>query len=85
MREFNYTITDEQGLHARPAGLLMKQAVQYPCKVTIIKEGREMDAKKIFGIMSLAVKKGQEITIRTDGEQEETAINDLQNFAKDNL
>ena len=85
MREINYTITDEKGVHARPAGLLMKQAVQYLCKVTIIKEGRERDAKKIFGIMSLAVKKGQEITIRTDGEQEETAINDLQSFAKDNL
>ena len=42
MKEFNYTITDAQGIHARPAGLLVKMAAGYPCKVTIAKDGREL-------------------------------------------
>mgnify|MGYP000739064551 CR=1 FL=1 len=54
MREFSYVITDAQGIHARPAGQLVKLAAAYPCKVTIAKDGRSVDAKRIMGVMSLA-------------------------------
>ena len=47
MKEFTYTIKDEQGIHARPAGELVKAAAAYPCKVTISKDGKEVDAKRI--------------------------------------
>lgn len=85
MKEFVYTITDPEGIHARPAGLLVKEAAKYPCNVTIAKDGREVDAKRIMGVMSLGVKNGQEITMRTDGDQEEAAAQALLAFLKENL
>lgn len=85
MKEFNYTITDAQGIHARPAGLLVKMAAGFPCKVTIAKDGREVDAKRIMGVMSLGAKQGHEVTIKTEGEQEDEAIVALEAFMKENL
>ena len=58
MKEFKYVIKDEQGIHARPAGLFVKEAAAFPCKVTIEKDGKEADAKRIFAVMGLAVKCG---------------------------
>ncbi|MBQ9633352.1 MAG: HPr family phosphocarrier protein [Lachnospiraceae bacterium] len=85
MKEFKYTITDPEGIHARPAGLFVKAGAAYPCAVTIIKVGQEADAKRILGVMGLGVKQGQEITIRTDGDQEEEACTELEKFFKENL
>lgn len=85
MKEFNYTITDAQGIHARPAGQLVKMAGAYPCKVTIAKDGREVDAKRIMGVMSLGAKQGQVVTIKADGENEDEAITALESFMKENL
>ena len=85
MKEFNYTITDPEGIHARPAGLFVKAAAAYPCSVTIIKDGKEADAKRILGVMGLGVKQGMEITVRTDGEQEAEASEALEAFLKENL
>ena len=80
MKEFTYTIKDEQGIHARPAGELVKAAAAYPCKVTISK-----DAKRILGVMGLGVKCGQEIVLKTDGDQEEEAIAALGKFLEEKL
>ncbi len=85
MKEFNYTIKDEMGIHARPAGLFVKEAAAFPCAVTITKDGKEVDAKRIFGVMGLGVKCGQEITLKTDGEKEEEAMETLSKFLEENL
>ena len=89
MKEFTYTIKDEQGIHARPAGMLVKEAknfaAAYPCKVTISKDGKEVDAKRILGVMGLGVKCGQEIVLKTDGDQEEEAIAALGKFLEEKL
>ena len=85
MKEFQYTITDREGIHARPAGIFVKEAAAFPCKVTIAKGDKEVDAKRIFCVMGLGVKCGEEITIRTDGEQEEEAIAKLSSFLQENL
>ena len=85
MKECKYVIKDEQGIHARPAGLFVKEAAAFPCKVTIEKDGKEADAKRIFAVMGLAVKCGQEITLKTDGENEEEAMNKLSAFLEENL
>ena len=77
MKEFKYVIKDEQGIHARPAGLFVKEAAAFPCKVTIEKDGKEADAKRIFAVIGLEVKCGQEITLKTDGENEEEAMNNF--------
>lgn len=51
MREFHYVIKDAQGIHARPAGLFVKEAAACECKVTIAKDGREVDAKNESSVL----------------------------------
>lgn len=85
MKEFAYTIKDELGIHARPAGLLIKEAAKFPCSITIAKDGKAVDAKRILGVMGLGVKCGQQIVIAADGEQEEEAIATLSKFLEENL
>ena len=51
MKEFKYVIKDEQGIHARPAGMFVKEAAAFSSKVTISKDGKEVDAKRILGVM----------------------------------
>lgn len=80
MKEFRYQIKDQMGFHARPAGMLVKEAVKYPCRVTMEKNGKEVDAKRILGVMGLGVKCGEEILLRCDGEGEEEAMKALAAF-----
>ncbi len=85
MQQFKYIIKDEMGIHARPAGELVKAAASFPCDVKIEKDGRIVDAKRIMGVMSLGVKCGMEITLMTEGEKEEEAIAALSRFLEENL
>ena len=85
MKEFQYTIKDEMGIHARPAGLLVKEAAKFACNVTIEKDGRSVDAKRIMGVMSLGAKCGQNIILRADGDGEEEAVAQLSKFLEENL
>lgn len=85
MKEFTYVITDQAGIHARPAGDFVKAAKVFASSVKIFKNGKAADAKKIFGLMSLGVKQGEEILIQVEGEDEETAAPVLEAFLKENL
>lgn len=85
MKEFSYVITDEQGIHARPAGMFVKEAAACECSVTISKDGKEVDAKRLLAVMGLGVKKDQEIILKADGADEEAAIEKLSTFLKENL
>ena len=85
MKEFTYVITDKERIHARPAGELVKAAKEYQSSVTIIKDEKKADAKKLFGLMGLGVKQGMEITVQIEGEDEETAAAALEAFLKENL
>lgn len=85
MREFRYIVTDPEGIHARPAGELVKIAKGFASDITIAKNGKAMDCKKIFGIMSLAVKKDEEIVFAVEGEDEEAAFEAVTGFVKKNL
>ena len=85
MRTFEYAIIDELGIHARPAGELVKLAKEYTSTVSVIKEGKKADAKKVFGLMGLGVKNGMEITVQIEGEDEDTAAAAVEAFLKENL
>lgn len=85
MLGFKYTITDPEGIHARPAGMLVKQAAGYKSDIKIAKGEKSADAKRIFGVMGLGTKAGEEITVTADGEDEETAVSELEVFFKENL
>lgn len=85
MEMFRYVIKDELGIHARPAGLLVKEASSFPGTVKIAAGGKEVDAKRILGIMSLGVKQGCEVTVTVDGDGEAEMAKKLQKFFQDNL
>lgn len=85
MREFTYRITDKEGIHARPAGELVKTAKEFASSVSVTKDGKTVDAKKLFGLMGLGVKQGMEITVQVDGEDEDAAAAALEAFLKENL
>lgn len=85
MKEFQYIITDAEGIHARPAGELVKAAKEFTCSIQMSKDGRTVDCKKIFGIMSLGVKKGQEVVLTFEGPDEETAYETVKSFMKEKL
>lgn len=85
MKELKYTITDPEGIHARPAGELIKLLKEFESAITIAKDGKSADAKRIFGVMGLAVKQGQEITMTAEGVDEELAIQKIEAFLKENL
>jgi phosphocarrier protein len=85
MREFEYTITDPDGIHARPAGLLIREAQKFQSEITIKKEDASGNAKKIFSVMKLAVKQGDTIKVICEGEDEDEAVQVIEAFVKVNL
>lgn len=85
MRSFNYVITDQEGIHARPAGEFVKAAKGFSSSVKVTKAEKTADAKKIFGLMGLGVKQGEEILVQIEGEDEERAAAALETFLKENL
>jgi phosphocarrier protein len=85
VKELKFVITDELGIHARPAGLLVKEAAKFQADIKIKKGEKEADAKRIFGIMGLAAKKGDEIVLTADGADEADAIAAIEEFLKANL
>lgn len=85
MKEFRYVITDAEGIHARPAGELVKAAKAFECSIKLTKDGKAGDCKKIFGIMSLGVKKDNEVTITFDGADEDAAYEAISRFMQENL
>jgi len=85
MKEFTYTITDPQGIHARPAGLLVKEAKKYASSLTIAKGSKKGDLKKIFTVMALGVKQGETIKVQVEGADEEQAASTVEAFLKENF
>lgn len=85
MKKFNYVITDELGIHARPAGLLVKEAGKFQSDIKILKGGKDADAKRIFGVMGLAVKQNDEVTVTAEGADEAEAVKAMETFFKGNL
>lgn len=85
MKQFEYTITDELGIHARPAGLLVKKAGEFASTVTIDNGQKKADAKKLISLMMLAVKKGQTVKFIIEGADEDKAAAVLETFMKENL
>ena len=82
MKSFEYTITDEVGIHARPAGLLVKEAKKYDSVITVTKDGKSVEAKKLMALMGLGVKKGDTVTVSVEGSDEENAAAEMEEFFK---
>ena len=85
MKTFDYTITDEMGIHARPAGLLAKKAKEFESTITIEKGGKSVNLTKLMAVMGLGVKHGETVKITADGADEDKAIESVKAFFEENL
>ncbi len=85
MKEFAYKITDSVGIHARPAGELVKKASEFKSSVTLKKGEKTADAKKIFSVMTLGAVQGDEIIVVVEGADEESAFTEIKTFFEQNL
>ena len=85
MQSFTYTITEPVGIHARPAGLLVKEIKKYQSIVTVVKDEKSVDARKLMALMGMGIKCGDTVTVTVEGSDEETAASALQQFFTENL
>ena len=85
MYEQKVTLSNEIGLHARPASIFIRQAVQFPCDITVIKAGRAYNAKSIMSVLSMSASKGDDIIIRAEGDSEEEAVKSLIDLVENKL
>lgn len=74
MTEKQFVITDEAGIHARPASALVGSLSKFKSDITMEFNGKKVNLKSILGVMSLGVSSGSTVTIAADGEDEEQAI-----------
>lgn len=85
MKSFSYTVKDELGLHARPAGMLVKEVKNFQSKVTLERDGKSVDASRLMAVMGMGVKKDQTVTVKVEGDDEGAAYNALKAFFETNL
>lgn len=87
MLEFEYVVKDKVGLHARPAGIIVKAATPFASQITLTNcdNGKRADAKKLFALMNLGVKCGSAIKLTCDGSDEDTAMEKMKGIITENL
>lgn len=78
-------VLNDTGIHARPAAMIVKIASKYNSKIKLVCKGREVDAKSIMGIMTLAAMKGTRISVQVDGDDEAKACEELCDLINNNF
>ena len=74
MTEKSVYIKSDAGVHARPAMMLVREAMKYPCSVKLVKDDVEADCKSIMSVLGLAIISGTKLIIRADGEGESEVV-----------
>ena len=85
MKTFEYTITDPVGINARPAGMLVKEAKKYEETITVTKDDKSAEAKKLMALLGLCVVKGETVTVSVEGANEDVTVIEMEKFFKENL
>ena len=85
MKSFDYVITDPVGIHARPAGILVKEIKKYASAVTVKKGDKEVNALKLMALMGMGIKQGDTVTVTIDGADEDAAAAAIEEFFKNNF
>jgi len=75
MIEKDVVVNSDAGIHARPAMMIVREAMKYPCEITLIKDNIEADGKSIMSVLGLAIISGSKLTIRVNGEGENELVN----------
>ena len=81
MKEFQYTVKDACGIHARPAGLLVKVAKGFASTATLEKDGKSCDLRKLMALMGM----GDTVTVKVEGDDEAAAAEAIQKFLTENV
>ena len=85
MKEFTYTITDPVGIHARPAGILAKEAKTFNSTITIIKGDKSAKATSLMKLMGMGIKQGDTVTVQIEGDDEDTCAAAIEKFLNENM
>ena len=85
MKEFKFTVADPLGIHARPAGILVKEAKKFESKITVFKGDKSCDMRKLLALMGMAVKQGDEVVVQVEGNDEEACVAAIEKFMKENF
>ena len=84
MKQFTYVVTDEIGIHARPAGLLVKEAKQFQSTVMLTCKGKSA-ATKLMAVMGMGVKHGDSVEVSVEGPDEDAAYEAMERFFREHL
>ena len=79
------TITNEEGLHMRPAGVVAKEMGKFTSEITIVFGDKRINAKSLINIISACIKKGAEVTFECDGEDEAAALAKIEELESQNF
>ena len=85
MKSFEYTVTDPAGIHARPAGLLVKEVRKFTSDVTVTKSGKSVNALKLIALLGMGIRQGDTIRVSVEGADEDTAAAAIEAFFKENF
>lgn len=85
MKTFSYTVMEELGIHARPAGMLAKTAKTFESEIVLEKGGRSVNVTKLMALMTMGVKCGDTVTVKISGSDEESAAEVIEKFFNENL
>ena len=85
MRAFEYTVTDPLGIHARPAGMLVKEVRKYKSSVTIVRGERSVNALRLMALMGMGIRQGDTVKVIVEGADEDAAAAAIEAFFRRNL
>ena len=86
MKSFDYVITDPVGIHARPAGILVKEVKNYKdSTITLAKGEKSVNLLKLMALMQMGIKQGDKVTVSVEGGDEEAVCAKIEEFFKANM
>lgn len=85
MIEFTHSVKDPNGMHARPAGLLVKEASRFSSEIMVYNKDKSASAKKLISLLSLSVKHGTLIRVTVIGEDEVIAAEAMRVYFRDHI
>jgi len=83
MRTIHHTVNDPNGIHARPAGILVNTAKQFDSEINLVFGDKVASLKRIFSVMGMALKEGDKFIIEISGTDEDASAEALENAIRD--
>ncbi|WP_444644046.1 HPr family phosphocarrier protein [Caproiciproducens sp. R1] len=85
MKQFSYTVKDKNGIHARPAGTLVKFCKEFQSEIQISGKQGTASLKKLFSLLGLNIQFGDEVTVTVEGPDEDDAVQRIRKLMSENF